>query len=122
MDNFGKLSNDILLDIFCCLLMKYLIWLKCVCKGWQQLISDHVFSIIQSHRSVSISGFFFQHTGFHFDCWNIWYHDDSKAITYVPVEIGGGGHSVFSFLPEDVMVLTSCNGLICCSVTRLVSI
>lgn len=109
MESFGLLNNDICFNVLSRLPTKHLLGLKCVCKGWCQLISDRFFSRIQSQRREPISGFLFQQR---FQ----WCSDDIKTITHITVESGSTGlpQSVFSFLPEDVVVLSSCNGLVCC--------
>lgn len=98
--------------------MKDLIWVRFVCKWWQEVISDNAFELVKSQRSFPVSGFFFQHKGFYYNNLAIWNHEDSKTrvITYIPVEGGVRGRQlVLSFLPEDVKIMSSANGLVCCS-------
>ncbi|KAJ4713675.1 F-box protein [Melia azedarach] len=109
MGNFGFLNNDICFNVLSRLPTKDLLRLKCVCKLWCQLISDRIFRQVLSPRREPISGFFFLQK-YH------WYSDDIRTIGYISVERQSAGlcQPVFNFLPEDVKVLASCNGLICC--------
>ncbi|KAL5746897.1 hypothetical protein ACOSQ2_024194 [Xanthoceras sorbifolium] len=109
MDNFRFLNKDVAFNVLSRLPTKLLLGLKCVCKGWQQLLCDCDFMKVQSQKREQMSGFFFQQR---FQ----WCPDDIKTITYIPAEFkcSGLNRTVFSFLPEDVVMLASCNGLVCC--------
>ncbi|KAJ6411132.1 hypothetical protein OIU84_007814 [Salix udensis] len=107
MADFGCLNTDIPFNVLSRLQTKDLLGLKCVSKGWNHLISDRSFIQAQSQRKEPLSGFFFQQR--HRYC-----PDDIKTITYFPAERKGLQQDVFAFLPWDVVVLVSCNGLVCC--------
>ncbi|CAK7327888.1 unnamed protein product [Dovyalis caffra] len=107
MADVGCLNTDIPFDVLSRLQTKELLGLKCVSKGWNHLISDLSFIQAQSQKKEPLSGFFF-HQRYRY-CF-----DDVKTITYVPVERKGLQQDVFAFLPQDVVVLASCNGLLCC--------
>ncbi|KAJ6294999.1 hypothetical protein OIU76_022981 [Salix suchowensis] len=107
MADLGCLNTDIPFNVLSRLQTKDLLGLKCVSKGWKHLISDRSFIQAQSQRKEPLSGFFFQQR--HRYC-----PDDIKTITYFPVEGKGLQQDVFAFLPRDVVVLASCNGLVCC--------
>lgn len=109
IENFGLLDDDVFFDVLSRLPAKCLLRLKSVCKGWCRLISDRIFIKVQSQTLEPIVGFLIQQR---FQ----WCSDDIKIITHIPVELGSAAlqQSVFSFLPDDVVVLSSCNGLVCC--------
>jgi F-box interacting protein len=107
MSDFGCLDTDIPFDVLSRLQTKDLLGLKCVSKGWKDLISDRSFIQAQSQKKEPLSGFFFQQR--HRYC-----PDDIKTITYFPVERNRLQQDVFAFLPQDVVVLALCNGLVCC--------
>lgn len=100
---------DIPFDVLSRLPTKPLVILKRVCKGWHQLISDPSFIKVHSRKREPISGFFFQQR-------YQWCCDDVKTINYIPVEMEGSQfkQKIFDFLPEDVVLMASCNGLVCC--------
>ncbi|KAL5547417.1 hypothetical protein UlMin_002648 [Ulmus minor] len=104
------INDDISFNVLSRLPAKALIGLKCVSREWHNLISDRCFIQAQLERNkLTISGFIFQEK-------LLWYHQDKQGISYIPV----GKESfqlhtrVFDFLPEDVVILSSCNGLVCC--------
>ncbi|XVE79242.1 hypothetical protein DITRI_Ditri14bG0042300 [Diplodiscus trichospermus] len=109
MGNLGDLNNDIPFDVLSRLPTKYMPRLKCVSKRWNCLISDPIFMKVQSQKREPLSGFFFQQK-------YQWCSDDITTINYIPVEkLDAELHQkVFNFLPEHVVVLASCNGLVCC--------
>ncbi|PON53191.1 F-box domain containing protein [Parasponia andersonii] len=110
MGKFQYLNDDIFFDVLSQLPTKYLFQLKRVSKGWHRLISDRCFIQSQLQKTKrSISGFIIQEK---FQ----WYNEDIKTVSYIPVEKEGFKvhQTVFDFLPEDVVVLASCNGLVCC--------
>ncbi|KAF4347590.1 hypothetical protein G4B88_009946 [Cannabis sativa] len=104
------LNNDVFFEVLSLLPTKTLFQLKCVSKAWNNLISDRSFIQSQLQRTkLSISGFIFQDKF-------PWLNKDIKTVTYIPVdeEDFQFKHKIFDFLPEDVVVLSSCHGLICC--------
>ncbi|XP_021669179.2 F-box protein At5g49610-like isoform X2 [Hevea brasiliensis] len=109
MDKFGNLNTDIPFDVLSRLPTKDLVELKFVSKGWHQLVTDPSFIQVQSQRIQPLSGFFFQQR---FQ----WCQDDIVIINYIPMKWEGAElhKKVFDFLPQDVVLLTSCNGLFCC--------
>lgn len=109
MEKFGNLNADIHFDVLSRLPTKNLAELMLVSKGWHQLITDLSFIKVQSQRIQLLSGFFFQQR---FQ----WCREDIETINYIPVKWEGGElyKKVFDFLPQDVVLLASCNGLFCC--------
>ncbi|XP_048227081.1 putative F-box protein At1g53370 [Ricinus communis] len=110
MKNFvGSLNTDISFDVLSRFPAKDLVELKRVSKGWQHLIMNQSFIQIQSRRREPLSGFFFQQR---FQ----WSEYDIETINYIPVKWEGLElhKKVFDFLPQDVVLLTTCNGLVCC--------
>lgn len=110
MENLRVMNvGDIPFDVLSRLPVKTLLEMKCVSKGWHQLISDRSFVQAQFQKTgLMLSGFIFQEK--YEKCKN-----DIKTFSYMPVN----GDSmvqkmVLGFLPEDVVVLASCNGLVCC--------
>ncbi|CAK7327893.1 unnamed protein product [Dovyalis caffra] len=110
MADFGCLNPDITFNVLSRLQTKDLLGLKCVSKGWHRLISDRSFIQAQSQKKEPLSGFFFQQR--YPDCYET--SDDIKTITYIPVERKGLQRNVFAFRRQYVVVLASCNGLLCC--------
>ncbi|XVF05159.1 hypothetical protein REPUB_Repub05bG0147800 [Reevesia pubescens] len=109
MGNLGGLNGDISFEVLSRLPTKHVPRLRCVSKGWNLLISNPIFMKIQSQKIEPLSGFFFQQK-------YQWRDDDITTISYIPVEKQDAElhQKVFDFLPEDVVVLASCNGLVCC--------
>lgn len=72
-------------------------------------MSDRSFIKVQSQKKEPLSGFFFQQR-FRYSA------EDIKTISHVPIERKGYllQQHVFDFLPQDVVLLTSCSGLVCC--------
>ncbi|XP_062109859.1 putative F-box protein At1g47730 [Humulus lupulus] len=104
------LNNDVFFDVLSLLPAKTLFQLKCVSKGWHNLISDRCFIHSQLQRTkLSISGFIFQEK---FQ----WYNEDIKNVSYIPVDKEDFQlkQNIFDFLPEDVVALASSEGLVCC--------
>ncbi|KAK8503519.1 hypothetical protein V6N13_094653 [Hibiscus sabdariffa] len=111
LTNLGELNNDIPFDVLSRLPTKYMPRLKCVCRGWNRLISDPIFMKVQSQKREPVSGFIFQRR-------YRWRDEDTTTVTYIPVGKQDAEaelfQTVFDFLPEHVVVLSSCNGLVCC--------
>lgn len=100
---------DILFDVLSRLPTKNLTRLKRVCKAWRKLISDPSFIKVHSGKKEPIAGFFLQ--------WRYrWFCNDVKTINYIPVEAKRSQvkQMIFDFLPQDVVLMALCNGLVCC--------
>ncbi|XP_059592534.1 F-box protein At5g49610 isoform X2 [Vitis vinifera] len=102
-------SDDICMDVLSRLPTKTLLGLKCVCKRWRRIISDRSFIQDLLQRPEPLAGFFFQER-------YQWCDEDISTISYIPATMEGTQvqQTIFSFLPEDVVILGSCNGLVCC--------
>lgn len=102
-------NDDICMDVFSRLPTETLLGLKCVCKRWQCILSDRSFIQGLLQRPEPLVGFFFQER-------YQWCDEDIRTISYVPARMEGiqVKKTIFSFLPEDVVMLGSCNGLVCC--------
>lgn len=103
-------NDDISTDILCRLSAKTLHCLKYVSKEWHRLISDRSFIALQLKKTEPISGFFFQEI---FQ----WAEDeDMELISYIPVDVENVNvwGSVLGFLPENVVIQSLNNGLLCC--------
>lgn len=61
MENLGFLNTDVPFNVLFCFPTKILLGLKCVSKGWHQLIFDRSFIQAQLQKQKPIvSGFIFQ--------------------------------------------------------------
>ncbi|KAK4283329.1 hypothetical protein QN277_000290 [Acacia crassicarpa] len=111
------LSNNNLLAVLSHLPVKTLLGFKCVSKKCRHSIStDRLFIKAQLETTgLVLSGFFFQEKMFTYE--------DLKGKSYINLpslfdDIRRSKpvvhRNIFSFLPEDVVLLSSCNGLICC--------
>ncbi|GLT38509.1 hypothetical protein SLA2020_127540 [Shorea laevis] len=111
LDTFDSLNSDIPFEVLSRLPTKFLPGMKCVSRAWHRLISDRTFLKVQmqSQKREPVSGFFVQQRYQYCE-------DDIKTISYIPVETEGDElkQTIFNFLPEEVALLTSCNGLVCC--------
>ncbi|KAF5187723.1 hypothetical protein FRX31_022692 [Thalictrum thalictroides] len=105
---FGTPSNDILIEILSRVPDKPLARFKCVSKGWNNMICDPVFRKLQRQNSKAvISGFFFQLQDQHeLSCQAKYVSINDKQV-FVQ-------HTILDFLPENVYVIGSSNGLLCC--------
>lgn len=101
-------NEDIQIDVLSRLSAKILNRMKCVSKEWKCLISDRSFVRLQVKNTETAKGFFFQESQ--------WSNTDIGFINYIPVEGEGEKvwRTVFNFLPEKVIILSSINGLMCC--------
>ena len=109
------LNSGILIEILSHVPAKDLLSLKRVCKEWHHVISSRCFveAQLQRTKEEALNGFIFQEKF-------MWCNEDIKTISYISVEEntkGGGGskvkQKVFDFLPEDVVMMASCKGLVC---------
>ncbi|XP_008444037.2 F-box protein At5g07610-like [Cucumis melo] len=102
-------AGDILFDVLSRLPTKTLLEMRLVSKAWDRLILDPLFVQAQFQKSgLALSGFMFQEK--YQKCL-----DDIKTFTYMPIDADSKVQKmVFGFLPEDVVILQSCNGLVCC--------
>ncbi|XP_073148018.1 F-box protein At5g49610-like [Henckelia pumila] len=100
---------DIPINVLSRLSARALHRLKYVSKEWYGLISDRSFIRFQLKNTESVSGLFFQEV-------YRWSDKDIESISYIPIELEGVKvwNNILSFLPENVVILSSNNGLICC--------
>ncbi|TKY69379.1 F-box protein [Spatholobus suberectus] len=106
------LNSDVLIEILSRIPAKELLSLKLVCKEWQRVISSRSFMEAQVGRTteVALTGFIFQEKF-------KWCNEDIKTVSYILARGGSNSkvnHMAFDFLPEDVVMLASCKGLVCC--------
>ncbi|KAH7529494.1 hypothetical protein FEM48_Zijuj05G0189900 [Ziziphus jujuba var. spinosa] len=109
-EEVSSLNSDVYFDVLSRLPTKNLLGLKCVSRGWHCLISGRPFIQTQLLRTESgVLGFISQGK---FQ----WFDGDIETMYYIPVETAGAAvrQIAFDFLVENVVVLASCNGLICC--------
>jgi hypothetical protein len=110
MEKLGFFNSDLPHNVLSRLPTKTLLGLKCVSKGWHKVISERSFiqDQLQKHKPI-VSGFIFQGK-------YQWCNEDIKIVSYIPVEskVSQVQQMVFDFLPEVVVILASCNGLVCC--------
>ncbi|CAH9085111.1 unnamed protein product [Cuscuta europaea] len=111
------LPDSIMADILCRLSSKALARLRFVSKEWQSIVSDRTFAAL--HLSMKrrrpkekLSGFFLQ--GRHY-----WCDEDIKSVSYIACSDEddvreAAEKSVLIFLPEEVVILSSAQGLLCC--------
>ncbi|XP_073040188.1 F-box protein At5g49610-like [Primulina eburnea] len=102
-------DNDIPINVLSRLSARALHRLKYVSKEWYDLISDRSFIRLQLKKTESVSGLFFQEV-------YRWSDKDIESISYIPIELESVKvwNNILSFLPENVVILSSNNGLICC--------
>ncbi|KAL2330057.1 hypothetical protein Fmac_017638 [Flemingia macrophylla] len=107
------LNSDVLMEILSRIPAKELLSLKRVCKEWRRMISSRSFAKLHVGRAAGagdagLSGFILQERF-------VWCSDDIREVSYIPVdETARSNSTVLDFLPEDVVVLASCKGLVCC--------
>ncbi|ESW29593.1 hypothetical protein PHAVU_002G082800 [Phaseolus vulgaris] len=107
------IHSDALTEILSRVPAKELLTLKLVCKEWHRVITSRSFAKTQlGTTEVVLTGFILQEKF-------KWCNDDIKIVSYIFVEKMARGGSkvnltVFDFLPEDVVMLASCKGLVCC--------
>ena len=102
-------AGDILFDVLSRLPTKTLLEMRFVSKAWHRLILDRSFVQAQFQKcGLALSGFMFQEK--YRKC-----PIDISTFTYMPIDADSKVQKmVFGFLPEDVVILQSCNGLVCC--------
>ncbi|CAJ2648299.1 unnamed protein product [Trifolium pratense] len=111
-ENEGCLNTDVIFDILSRVLAKPLLSMKCISREWHNIISNRSFIKAQlQNTKLDLNGFIVQ------DRYMI-SKRDIKTVSYIPVESKNGAkvvhQMVFGFLPEDVVVLASCKGIVCC--------
>lgn len=108
-DYFRFINVDTRIEIVSRLSVRDLQSLKCVSKEWNSIISDCLFVYCQLKKVETVAGFFFQEK---FQ----WCDEDIERISYIPLRSRNNVvfTTVLNFLPESVVMLSSCNGLICC--------
>lgn len=108
----GSLNRDVISHILTRVPAKPLLSMKCISRGWNRIISSPSFIKDQlKNTKLVLNGFIVQ------DRYMFCKHD-VKTISYIPVEPKNAAkvvhHKVFAFLPEDVVLLASCKGIVCC--------
>lgn len=107
----GLENDDILREVFSWMSVKPLSRMKCVSKRWFHLISDPSLIRIQFQRSKATSGFFLQEQHLLEND----FIEDGEADYYFPIDKKDMvEYRWLKFLPEEVFIVASCNGLICC--------
>lgn len=103
------LPDSLLVEILCRLPSKTLARLRFVSKEWKCIVSDRTFIRLQLKPREQLSGFFFQGR-------YEWCDGDVKSVSYLSVDgdFTKVEKDVLNFLPENVVILSSSNGLICC--------
>lgn len=104
------LNTDTIFDIMTRIHAKPLLALKCISREWHRIISSRSFVKSQlENTDLVLTGFIVQEKF-------MWCKEDIKPVNYIPVESKGAKvhNEVFNFLPEDVVVLASCKGVVCC--------
>ncbi|PIA37749.1 hypothetical protein AQUCO_03000346v1 [Aquilegia coerulea] len=108
-------NDDIAIEVLSWLPIKSTNEFKCVCKRWYELLSHPSFKSSHFHRSAkTISGLFVQGLLYCDCCGN---YIDIKVVTYISIgedERHAVYQKVFDILPEKVVVMASCNGLLLC--------
>ncbi|CAK8564564.1 unnamed protein product [Lathyrus sativus] len=107
------LNSDIIFDILSRIPASPLLGMKCVSKRWQTIISNRSFIKAQLQKAELVLDGFIVQDG------NMLSKQDVKTVSYIPVESKNEEapvvhQKVFSFLPEEVLVLGSCKGIVCC--------
>ncbi|XVF86244.1 hypothetical protein PTKIN_Ptkin18bG0024900 [Pterospermum kingtungense] len=110
-------NNDVMTDILLRLPLKTLVGCKCVCKWWNNLISDPVFKSNYSRRNPQyhVSGFFLQ---------KFLFLELYSKLLFFPCEgrLDAAPQPSLSFIGDDkgVRIQHSSNGLLVCSSFRCV--
>ncbi|CAL5199644.1 unnamed protein product [Lathyrus oleraceus] len=106
------LNSDIIFDILSRVPAKPLLGMKCISRRWQTIISNRLFIKAQLQKAELVLNGFIVQDG------NMLSKQDVKTVSYIPVETKNEARvvhqKVFSFLPEEVLVLASCKGIVCC--------
>ncbi|XP_017978599.1 PREDICTED: F-box protein At5g07610 [Theobroma cacao] len=108
-------DDDVMIDILQRLPLKTLMRCKCVCKWWNNLISDPTFKSSYSRRNPQyyVSGFFLQ---------KFLFLELHSKLLFFPCEghIDAAPEPSLSFIEDDkgVRIQHSCNGLLLCSSFR----
>ena len=105
-----SLNGDILFDVLSRVPVKPLLGLKCISREWHRIISSSSFVKAQMQNTgLLLTGFIFQEK---FMLCN----EDIKTVSYIHIETRGSKvhNTIFDFLPEEVVILASCKGLVCC--------
>ncbi|XVF26473.1 hypothetical protein REPUB_Repub14bG0019300 [Reevesia pubescens] len=104
-------NHDVMIDILQRLPLKTLLGCKCVCKWWNNLISDPVFKSNYSRRNSQyhVSGFFLQ---------KFLFLELHSKLLFFPCEglIDAATKPSLSFIKDDkgIRIQHSCNGLLVC--------
>ncbi|KAK4838842.1 hypothetical protein QYF36_016879 [Acer negundo] len=109
------LMNDVMFNILVRLPLKSLLQCKCVCKLWQNLISDPVFisNYSRQHPQYQVSGFYLEKyllLQLHSELLFIPWEGQDEAVP----------ETSLSFIGDDngIYIKHSCNGLLLCSSFR----
>ncbi|CAI8615871.1 unnamed protein product [Vicia faba] len=107
------LNSDIIDDILSRIPAKPLLGMKCISRRWQAIISNPSFIKSQLQKAELLLDGFIVQDGYMLS------RQDVKTVTYIPVMSKNEDppvvhHKVFTFLPEQVVVLASCKGIVCC--------
>ncbi|MED6120903.1 hypothetical protein PIB30_025228 [Stylosanthes scabra] len=95
-------------DVLSRLPVKPLLGMKCVSREWKSMISSSPFIKSQMEkRGLSLTGFIFQEKF-------MWCSEDIRTVSHIPAHGSKVHQTVFDFLPEEVVILASCDGLVCC--------
>ncbi|GFP88514.1 F-box protein at5g07610 [Phtheirospermum japonicum] len=110
MRRFWFANDDLPIVILSRLSAKTLHYLKYVSKDWLNLISGRPFIASQLKNTEPVSGFFFQEVFEWTD------QEGIESISYIPVDTQTVNvcRTVLDFLPENVVILSFNNGLLCC--------
>ncbi|XWS20595.1 hypothetical protein CRYUN_Cryun31cG0116000 [Craigia yunnanensis] len=108
-------NSDVMTDIFLSLPLKTLVRCKCVCKWWNNLISDPVFKSNYSRQNPQyhVSGFFLQKF--------LFLELYSKLLFFqCEGQVDAAPKPSLSFIKDEkgVRIQHSCNGLLLCSSFR----
>ncbi|XP_059669335.1 F-box protein At5g07610-like [Cornus florida] len=109
-------NNDLLIQILLHLPIRSLFRFKSMSKHWLSLITDPHFSRLQNHNTRSPSGLFLRRSSFVIN----------PEYDFVPLDDGSSTRAPFRSLtfvndPYGLIILQSCNGLLCCCSYRLIN-
>ncbi|KAK6911180.1 F-box domain [Dillenia turbinata] len=106
------LDDNIITEILSRLPLKSLLRSKCVCKRWHFMISDPIFIRKYSLENPSyyISGFYLQ---------KAWLSCKPRLDFFtMNGNLKAAPEASLSFIKDSVKIMSSCNGLLCCSSFR----
>ncbi|CAL1372620.1 unnamed protein product [Linum trigynum] len=113
MEKLGRFNRDIPDLVLSKFRIRDLMQMKCVSKLWRDLISDLIsnrsFALNHSQKQL-LSGFFFRQKSLLYDFPHPSYVSAGREDEVAPTLL----RNPLDFLPPNSVLVSSCNGLVCC--------